>query len=105
MESTQELTSNWKGSQMTAAMIRTEIAERWGVGEAEKYDPKYNCFTFNGWKQRGYMVNHGEHGMKSITFIAREQEIIDEKTGKTEIKSYRMPKAVTLFYQTQVKKL
>jgi len=104
MQSNQELTSNWRGSLATAGMIRTEIATRWGQEEAEKYDPTYNCFTFQGWKQRGYMVKSGEHGMKSITFISHEVEEVDEKTGEKKIKVYRSIRPVTLFYQTQVVK-
>ena len=89
---TKKLTSIYKGGR-TALFVKAEIKDRFGKEEARKYDPTKNCFTFRGWKQRGYSVNKGEKAIKSVTFIK------DEETGDT------YPRAVFLFAQPQVNKI
>lgn len=86
--------STWKGSPHTAALIRAQIAERWGKEEAQKYDPEKNCFTFNTWKAKGYHVKKGEHGMLSTTIV--------KLTDKDENETGSYPQKVWLFYYLQV---
>ena len=89
-------TSIWKGSNNTASRVLKQIRARFGDKVASAYDPKTNCFTFLGWKQRGYNVKKGEKAIRSITFIKDDNE--DEAVAK----SY--PKNVFLFCQAQVQK-
>ena len=89
-------TSVWKGSNHTASMVLNEIKARFGAKVAEDYDPRENCFTFLGWKQRGYHVKKGEKAIRSITFIKDEDE--DGEVAR----SY--PKTVFLFCEAQVEK-
>jgi hypothetical protein len=93
MKAKMKTTSNWQGSLTTASIVMSEIAMRWGESEAFKYHPGKNCFTYRGWKQRGYQVQKGEKAIKSITFIE------DEETEEI------YPKNVYLFYKKQVKKI
>ncbi len=90
--------SQWKGSLKTADHVREEIRARWGDEEAEKYNPLTNCFTFNTWRMKGYMVKSGEHGIKSFTI----KEVTVEEGGKPVIKRYM--KTCYLFYYLQVQK-
>lgn len=104
MEQVQEKeieSSVWKGSSYTAGTTAKEIEKRWGIEESKKYQPAQNCFTYKGWRERGYQVKKGEKGIKSITFIKGTKK--DKKTGKIEDASY--PKNVTLFYYLQVEKI
>lgn len=89
-------TSVWQGSSNTATRVVREIRSRFGDKVANKYDPKTNCFTFLGWKQRGFMVKKGEKAIRSITFIKDDNE--DDMVAR----SY--PKNVFLFCEVQVKK-
>ena len=68
---TQQLqgTAHWRGSHKTEDIVRKQIAERWGEEEAQKYDPKKNCFTFQTWWQMGYVVKRGETTLKSYTML------------------------------------
>jgi N-terminal domain of anti-restriction factor ArdC len=88
--------AHWKGSEKTAAIVKEEIANRWGEEEAENYDPRNNCFTFKTWRTKGYHVKKGEKAIRSMTF----KEVKDEDTK--EVKQY--PKTVYLFYIKQVEK-
>ena len=87
-----ELTSIYKGGR-TAEFVRLEIKDRFGIKAAKEYNPLENCFTFNGWKQRGYLVKKGEKAIKSVTFIK------DEETGDT------FPRTVCLFAKPQVEEI
>jgi len=89
---TKKLTSIYKGGR-SALFVRAEIKNRFGKKESQKYNPTENCFTFNGWRQRGYSVKKGEKAIKSVTFIK------DEETGDT------YPRPVFLFAQPQVSKI
>ncbi len=95
---TQQLAS-WKGSERTADAVRKVIAERWGEDEAENYDPRENCFTFQTWKAKGYHVKKGEKAIRSITLVEKEDP--DAKDGE-EAATTRYPKTVYLFYIKQV---
>ena len=53
------MTSEWKGSLGTASNVARQIAERYGPEAAAQYDPTVNCFTYRGWKERGYQVKRG----------------------------------------------
>lgn len=97
----EELTSVWQGSVRTAQMVANAIEERWGEEAAKDYDPRKNCFTYQGWKQRGYQVKRGAKAIRSITYVEAERE--NEETGEIEEVAY--PKTVYLFYKKQVKKV
>jgi antirestriction protein ArdC len=93
--------AHWRGSENTAATVKQEIAERWGEEEAERYNPKENCFTFKTWEALGYRVKKGEKAIRSITYIEVKDKNAQE--GKEpEIRKY--PKTVYLFYIKQVEK-
>ncbi len=89
--------SNWTGSEFTSECVRRQILARWGEEEANNYDPKSNCLTFNRWLKNGYKVKKGEISLKS--FIVIEQK---DKHGKI-IRQY--PKRIHLFYVRQVEKI
>ena len=99
---TQQLygTAQWRGSQKTEDMVRKQIAERWGEEEAEKYDPKTNCFTFQTWWQRGYVVKRGETALRSYTVL--EEKVTDENGKEQGIEKHK--KNVYLFFYLQVEK-
>jgi N-terminal domain of anti-restriction factor ArdC len=90
--------ARWKGSADTAADVRHQIHMRFGLGEARKYDPLKNCFTFKTWRAMGYHVKKGEKALRSFTVL--------EKTVKENgvEKKIRFQKSVCLFYQCQVEK-
>ncbi len=91
--------SFWKGSEKTAGHVREEIEKRWGREEAEKYDPLINCYTGATWHSMGYLINKGEHAIKSITLVDKEVE----EDGKKVIR--QIPKTVNLFYRKQVHRI
>ena len=93
----EKLISTWTGSATTAELVKDQIIDRWGQDEANNYDPKSNCLTFNRWLESGYKVKKGEKAIKS--FIVIEQK---DKEGKT-VRKY--PKTINLFYIRQVEKL
>src|SRR4051812_12662390 len=98
------MTAQWRGSAKTADAVREEIAKRFGVEEAEQYDPTKNCFTLKTWNKLGYRVKKGAKAIRSITYIeAKDQESKDETDGEEQaVRTYR--KTVYLFYKTQVEK-
>jgi len=101
METEKELSSVWKGSKSTAGSIAQQIAQRWGEDAVKEYHPELNCFTFNGWQQRGYRVKKGEKALRSFTFINGMENIKDAE-GKEKLKSYSYLKSVCLFFIRQV---
>jgi hypothetical protein len=86
--------SVYKNGVTTKHIVRQEIAKRWGKEEAKKYNPRKNCFTFDGWIERGYVVQKGEKAIRSWVLLTDKDD---------EDKKY--PKNVFLFYKKQVKKL
>ena len=93
--------AQWKGSQNTANAVRAEIAKRWGIEEAEKYNPLENCFTFKTWLAKGYHVKKGEKAIRSMTLVEKEDPNASEGE-EPEKRTY--PKTVYLFYIKQVEK-
>ena len=94
--------SHWQGSLRTFTLIKAQIAERWGEAEAENYNPKTNCFTFQTWKQRGYHVKRGEKALRSFTIVTEHGE--QDEDGTAQDGGARYPKGVFLFYIKQVEK-
>ena len=92
-----KITSTWKGSEKTSDIIRKQISTRWGEEEANNYDPKSNCLTFNRWLENGFKVKKGEKALKS--FI-----VIELKDKKGEV-FRKYPKSINLFYCLQVEKI
>lgn len=93
----QEVLSNYSGSQKTYELVAQQINERYGENEVKNYDPYKNCLTFKQWLENGYRVKKGEKSLKSVTVI----EEIDKK-GKVIKKHLR---TIHLFYFLQVKKI
>ncbi len=91
------IVSSWKGSENTAENVKKQIMARWGETEADSYDPRSNCLTFNQWHTHGYRVKKGEKALKSMT-------IIEKKNEKGEVVE-KYPKTVNLFYVGQVEKM
>ena len=100
-KSQNKLTSIYKGGE-TAKFVRLVVAQRWGEKAAKQYNPEKNCFTYLGWKQRGFQVQKGEKSIASWTII--EKKRLDEKTGQ-EVVIERYKKGIRLFFKTQVKKI
>ncbi len=71
----------------------------YGFGEedANNYDPKSNCLTYNRWLEMGYQVKKGEKALQSFIIIERK-----DKDGTT-VRKY--PKRVHLFYIKQVEQV
>lgn len=103
METTEkEPSSVWKGSRYTASDIAHQIGQRWGEDAVKEYHPQVNCFTYNGWQERGYRVKKGEKALRSITFIKGTEKHL-EKDGVTEKTTWKgYPKSVCLFFIRQV---
>ena len=102
MQDTQELTSIYKGGE-SARWVAQEINKRWGPEAVAEYNPNINCFTYNGWRQRGYQVRKGEKAIISHTFL-RSARTIQAADGTSEVKFSSFPKNVFLFYHLQVDK-
>lgn len=93
----EKLISTWTGSEVTSKLVRKQILDRFGQAEANNYDPKSNCLSFNQWLKVGYQVKKGEKAIKS--FI-----VIEQKDAKgVVIRKY--PKTINLFYTCQVEKI
>lgn len=99
MQATQELTSVYKGGE-TYKTVLAQIIERYGEQEVEVYNPSTNCFTYQGWQQRGFQVKKGEKAFKSYTFISGVER--DKENPRGKIRKYF--KSVSLFYHLQVSK-
>jgi len=95
------MTSQWKGSLGTASNVARQIAERYGPEAATQYDPSVNCFTYRGWKERGYQVKRGEKALHSITFVPMLEAPKEGATTK-EVAVHSVPRAVYLFWKEQV---
>jgi len=99
MQTTQELTSVYKGGE-TYKTVLAQIIGRYGEQEVDVYNPSTNCFTYRGWLQRGFQVKKGEKALKSHTYISKVER--DRTSGEESTRRYF--KAVNLFYHLQVSK-
>ncbi len=88
----------WRGSEKTASSVKEEIAKRWGKKEAETYDPRKNCFTYQTWQAKGYQVKKGEKAIRSRTLV----EVTDPDSDAKKAVTAKYPKPVYLFYYKQV---
>jgi hypothetical protein len=84
----------WTGCEATEKLLRSQILERWGQKEADKYRAKYDARTFREWLKRKKIVNKGEHGLESFVVIEKK-----DQEGNV-IKKY--PKKIWLFHKRQV---
>jgi hypothetical protein len=84
--------ASYRGSPTTFALVKDQIAERWGEEAADSYDPKLNCFTLKQWNARGFKVKKGEKSLRSFT-------IMEEENKK------RWRKSVFLFFHIQVEEI
>jgi hypothetical protein len=71
-----------------------------GIPESEIM-PRENVFTYQAWKALGRQVRKGEHGVKVITFIKRDKKVKDTETDEVKIKTYSMPRTVSVFHISQ----
>jgi hypothetical protein len=92
-----DIVSPWRGSEMTAEMVRDQVKERWGDECAEEFDPETDAMPFKSWAAYGYRVKKGEKALKSVTYI----EVKDED-GEVQKKVRR---AINLFHRNQVEKI
>ena len=99
--SIEQPTSVWQGSGRTAGDIAHQIMARWGKDAVKEYDPYKNCFTFNGWRERGYRVKKGEKALRTFTFIPGI-ETTKDKEGNEKKSSHSYLKGVCLFFIRQV---
>lgn len=86
--------SQYKGSLANRESVKKQVEARWGKEEAERYDPRENCFTFMGWASRGFRILPWEKSLKSTTFV----EVVGVDGKK---KSYK--KTVHLYFDLQTK--
>jgi len=63
--------------------------------------PRENVFTYQAWKALGRQVRKGEHGVKVVTFIKRDKKTEDDKAGEVKVKSFSMPRTVSVFHISQ----
>lgn len=94
--------AKWQGSLKTVQLVRSQIAERWGEEEAERYNPETNCFTYNTWRAKGYHVKKGEKALCSFTLVTKFGE--QDEHGTAQDGGEKFPKGVYLFYYLQVEK-
>ena len=71
-----------------------------GIPESEIL-PRENVFTYQAWKALGRQVRKGEHGIKVVTFIKRDKKVKDTETDEVKIKTYSMPRTVSVFHISQ----
>jgi len=90
----------WKGSIRNATIAINAIAAKYGEEEAQKYDPKGNCFTFKTWRSKGYTVKRGEHAICRIPNKVTKVTLVNGKRKEEEIFKH-----TSLFYYLQVTKL
>jgi hypothetical protein len=88
--------SNWS-SKKTYENVKSQIIMRYGEAEAEVYNPKTNCLTFNAWVSQGYCVKKGEKAFRSI--IVKPEIDLEGKT------IHRKSFFINLFYYLQVVKI
>jgi len=94
MQSLKEVLSGWTGSNATADMVRSQIAERFGESAAATYNPRFSARTFNQWKKLGFRVCKGQTALKSLTYAVKKDD--EGNIVKT------FPKSVSLFHELQV---
>lgn len=82
------------GSEATYNDVKKQLLERFGKKVADGYKPTENCAPYSVWSKAGFKIKRGEHSLKSVTFIEKE----DEATG--EIRKIR--RTVNLFHRCQV---
>lgn len=87
--------SNYTGSVTTRESVKKQIEERWGKEEAERYNPRENCFTFAKWASMGARILPWQKSLKSTTFV----EVVGADGKK---KTYK--KTCNLFFDLQVRK-
>jgi hypothetical protein len=92
--------STFKGSVNNMAITKQAIAEKYGEVEAQKYDPRGNCFTERLWKKRGFKVKKGEEPIARIPTLKRFSNR-DSGTGEVSVSGAR-PASAKLYYILQV---
>ena len=63
--------------------------------------PRENVFTYQAWKELGRQVRKGKHGIKVVNFIKRDKKVKDTGTDEVKIKTYSMPRTVSVFHISQ----
>lgn len=89
--------SPYKGSKVTYENVKSQIEERWGLGEAKTYNPNTDCMPYGSWLLHGFKIRRGERALKSVTFI----EVKDEKGNVIR----KVKRTVNLFHRCQVEKM
>jgi len=63
--------------------------------------PRENVFTYQAWKALGRQVRKGEHGVKVVTYIERDEKTEDPETGEVKVRTYSVPRMVSVFHISQ----
>ncbi len=92
------LVSPWRGSEKTAADVREQVRDRFGVDAADDFDPTTDAMPFSSWLAQGYAVRKGSKALKSVTIL----EMIDPEDEK---KVRKVRRVVNLFHRRQVDKV
>lgn len=90
------LTSPYKGSEETLALVIEEIRNHPELGPevADSFNPYKDAAPYGFWRKQGLVPRKGSKGIRSYTFI----ESKDETTG--ELKKYK--RVVILFHRSQL---
>ncbi|MCX6713271.1 MAG: hypothetical protein NTY66_03640 [Candidatus Vogelbacteria bacterium] len=86
--------TNYRGSPHTYEDVKKQIAERFGVDVAERFDPYMDARSFKSWIQLGFVVRRGERALSSLVIVEKK-----DKDGNV-IRKY--PKRISLFHRLQV---
>ena len=71
-----------------------------GIPE-EQILPRENVFTYQAWRALGRQVRRGERGVRVITYIQRDEKTEDSETGEVKIRTYSVPRSVSVFHISQ----
>lgn len=82
------------------AIVIEAFASRGGISAGD-VEPRVNVLTYRAWRAKGRQVRRGEKGVKVTTWVERSVEETDPRTGRTETKVSRYPRAATVFHISQ----
>jgi hypothetical protein len=85
METIKEvITSPYKGSEATYAMVKKQLLDRYGEKVANEYDPRFDCAPFSTWAAAGFRIKRGEHALKSVTYveIKNDEGVVERKVRR-----------------------
>ena len=63
--------TNYRGSQVTAQIVRQTVLERYGEEAAANWNPGLTR-TFNNWYKNGFRVIKGQKAIRSFTMLSNK---------------------------------